>query len=67
MNDTMFVRTQCHGGVFFLQEHWQQLVLVLLKDSICRFYTLSFEINNMLRIDEQQDKYQVVLHPLLMG
>ena len=137
MHDTIFVRTQGHEGVFFLQEHWQQLTLVLPKDSICRaivyrnkdgnlvlgvydvlrlsgvdqkspifesqkmlcslfhnvstgpsivqhwvgeegcllehmqtkafFYTLPFEIDNMLRIDEHQDKYSVVLRPLLMG
>jgi hypothetical protein len=29
-------RTPCHGSVFFLQEHWRQLALVLPKDSICR-------------------------------
>ena len=35
-NGSLFARTQCHSGVFFLQEHWQELSNVLPTDSICR-------------------------------
>ncbi len=35
-NGGIFARTPGHEGVFFLQEHWQQLGHVLPKDSICR-------------------------------
>jgi hypothetical protein len=35
-NGIIFARTPCHMGVFFLQQHWQQLGHVLPKDSVCR-------------------------------
>jgi hypothetical protein len=49
-------------------QHWvgeEGCLLENIKTNAC-FYTLAFEIHNMLRIDEQQDKHKVVLRPLLM-